>query len=109
GLSGWVSALFVSAANAGSVPVVDTTPSTTPPQQSTQYTITTQTNLNLRSQATASSSPLLVIPKGGNAAVIARSADNSWLRVTYNGVTGWVSIQFVTVTPALNLDNLPVN
>jgi uncharacterized protein YraI len=109
GLTGWVSALFVSAANAGGVPVVDGTPSTTPPSQPTQYTATTQTNLNLRSQASASSSPLLVIPKGGTAAVIARSADNNWLRVTYNGVTGWVSIQFVTVTPPLILNNLPVN
>lgn len=109
GVTGWVSSLFVSAANAGSVPVVDTTPSTTPPSQPTEYTATTQTNLNLRSEPNTSASPLLVIPVGSSASVIARSSDNNWLRVTYNGVTGWVSIRYVRVTPALNLSNLPVN
>ncbi|HEX2620951.1 MAG TPA: SH3 domain-containing protein, partial [Phototrophicaceae bacterium] len=107
GLVGWVSGLFVNVANAGSVPVASGVPSN-PPSQPTQFVVTAQTNLNLRSQANASSDSLLVIPRGQSATVLARSADNGWLKVNYNGVVGWVSIRFVRSTPPLNLNQIPV-
>ncbi|MBC8099636.1 MAG: SH3 domain-containing protein, partial [Armatimonadetes bacterium] len=107
---GWVSALFVSVTNPAGVSMVDGTPITTPPPaNATQFTVTTLTNLNLRAEANASAAVLLVIPRGSNAVVVARSADNNWLRVTYNGAVGWINLRFVSVTPALNLAQIPVN
>ncbi len=109
GVTGWVSGLFVNVANSSTVPVVDSTPTTTPPPTPAAYTVTTLTNLNLRAQATTDSDSLLVIPVGQTASVVGRNADASWLRVNYNGVVGWVVIQFVQVTPPLNLDQIPVS
>jgi uncharacterized protein YraI len=107
GVTGWVSALFVNAVNTANVPVVDPG-NTQPPVQPTQFTVTTVSNLHLRSQPTTASDSLLVIPRGSTAQVVARNSSNTWLRVTYSGVTGWVSISFVAASPPLNLDQIPV-
>lgn len=108
GVVGWVSGLFVTVANTGSVPIASSTPSNTPSQQPTQFVITTLNNLNLRAEPTTGADSLLVIPRGGTAPVLARSSNNSWLHVNYNGVIGWVSIRYVVSTPPLNLSQIPV-
>lgn len=108
GTEGWVSRVFVTASNAENVPVVDgnsTVPSTPAP---TGLTVTTVSNLNLRTAPGVSSESLLVIPRGGSATVLGRTADRAWLRVNYNGVVGWVSAAFVTASPPLDFDEIPV-
>jgi uncharacterized protein YraI len=110
GTIGWVNAFYVSTTNAANVPVVDGTP--TQPQQPTPqpsgFIVTTVSNLNLRTGPGSNNPALLVIPRGQSATVVGRNADASWLRVTYNNVTGWVSANYVTANPPLDLSQIPV-
>jgi uncharacterized protein YraI len=114
GVSGWVSGLFVNVSNTAAIPVVDGAPSAAPTLSTSQtattaeYTATTISNLNLRAQPSSSSDSLLVIPRGGTAAVLARNSDSTWLKLNYQGVIGWSSARFVTVNPPLVLENIPV-
>lgn len=115
GISGWVSGLFVSPANAANVPVVDGTApaavptlSTSASADPTQYTAAPVSNLHLRAQPNTAADSLLVMPRGSTAAVLARTSDSSWLKLNFNGVVGWSSARYLTVTPALVLADIPV-
>jgi uncharacterized protein YraI len=109
GTIGWVNAAFVITANAANVPVVDETPTQPQPTaQPTGFTITTLANLNLRTAPATNSTSLVIIPRGQSATVVGRNTNASWLRVTYNNQTGWVSAAFVSANPPLDLAQIPV-
>lgn len=55
-------------------------------------------NLQLRRYADSTSESLGLIPGGSTIEVDGRNIDATWYYVTYNGVSGWVSVQFVNVT-----------
>lgn len=55
-------------------------------------------NLHLRRNPDGGSESLALIPAGGQLQVTARNADGSWLLTTYNGLTGWINANFVSVT-----------
>lgn len=55
-------------------------------------------NLQLRRFPDATSESLNLIPSGTQLVVTARSEDSVWLRVTFEGNTGWIASQFVRVT-----------
>jgi len=57
----------------------------------------TTSALNLRSQASLSSSVILVIPKGGLVAA-AGPEQNGFIRVSYVGNIGWASRNFLTIS-----------
>ncbi|MBK8027120.1 MAG: SH3 domain-containing protein [Chloroflexi bacterium] len=58
--------------------------------------VTVLRNLNLRTEPSADSERLLTIPYTTVLTASEKSADN-WWRVTYDGLDGWVSGEFVTV------------
>ncbi len=71
-------------------------------QSSTNKTIISQVNhLNLRSEPNISS-PVLGQLNIGNEATIIQQKDN-WLQVIFNGTTGWVSTQYVSINDNDNL------
>ncbi len=59
-------------------------------------TVTANPSLNLRQSATTSTAVLIAIPKNTQVNVISKNGSN-WYNVTYNGRTGWVSGQYLSV------------
>ena len=59
-------------------------------------TVTANPALNLRKSATTSAAILVSIPKNMQVTVLSKNASN-WYNVTYNGKTGWVSGQYLSV------------
>ena len=60
-------------------------------------TVISDSGLNLRSQANTSSSILSVLPYGTQVDVISTTGDGCWHQVTYQGVTGYVSGDYLSV------------
>lgn len=60
-------------------------------------TVTSESGLNLRSEANTSASILSVLPYGTQVDVVSTSADGTWHQVTYLGVTGYVSGDYLSV------------
>lgn len=74
----------------------------------TAITIVTRFNTNLRLQPTFDSEVLLIIPFNTTLDVQARTANNTWLRVTYGDQTGWLMTNLVNIDSGVDLDSLPV-
>jgi uncharacterized protein YgiM (DUF1202 family) len=64
-------------------------------------------NLQFRRSPDAQSESLNLIPSGTQLIVSARTADGSWLQTTFEGQTGWVSANFVSLT--FNGDSVDIN
>ena len=60
-------------------------------------TVTSDSGLNLRSQASTSSSVLSVLPYGTQVDVLSTTSDGAWHQVSYLGVTGYVSGDYLSV------------
>lgn len=60
-------------------------------------TVISDSGLNLRSSASTSSSVLSVLPYGIQVDVISTTSDGAWHQVTYLGVTGYVSGDYLSV------------
>ena len=69
--------------------------------------VVTRLNANLRDTPSTDGNVLSTIPFGTNLTVIGRTDRNNWVRVTYNGQTGWVSSGVLRFTQG-NLANTPV-
>lgn len=104
--TGWVHGRFVDVTNAGTVPVTQNPPA--PDTTPTAFSLTTRANLNLRSGPAVSYSRLLVIPLGGSAQIVARNATNTWWKVAYDGIQGWVSGAYVNLPSNLDYGQVPV-
>ena len=93
GRTGYVSSDYVQAAGT-------TTAQTTPPAESTTYTVTAST-LNVRSGAGTNYASIGSVTKGQKLSVVSKSG--SWYKINYNGRTGYVSSDYVqasgTATP----------
>jgi uncharacterized protein YraI len=68
--------------------------------------VTTRDTLNLRTGPGTNFDVLTKVPHSTNVIAKARSVDGSWLRVTYNDLTGWLAVQFLNV--AGDVTALPV-
>ncbi|WP_337874788.1 N-acetylmuramoyl-L-alanine amidase [Exiguobacterium sp.] len=90
GTIGYVSSQYVKVTSSSTI---------TPDATATYYTTA---NLNLRKMASTSGTILLTIPSGS--AVTYLSTYGSWYRVTYKGVTGYVSSQYVTTSSGGDAD-----
>jgi uncharacterized protein YgiM (DUF1202 family) len=55
-------------------------------------------NLNLRRTPNDQAEVLARVPSGSQLIVTSRTADGLWLSTSFEGVTGWVSSRFVTLT-----------
>ena len=61
-------------------------------------TVTSDTGLNVRTEASTDAAVLTVLDYGTQVDVLSTSADGTWHQVTYNGVTGYVSGDYLQVT-----------
>ncbi|MGF9946573.1 SH3 domain-containing protein [Priestia megaterium] len=95
GRTGYVSSDYVQASG-----------TTTPPAESTTYTVTAST-LNVRSGAGTSYASIGSVTKGQKLSVVSKSG--SWYKINYNGRTGYVSSDYVqasaTTSPKLVVDS----
>ncbi len=70
-------------------------------EEQKNYGLVTASLLNLRSQATTASSILAQIPNGQTVSII--SLHPGWAKVTYCGITGYVSLDYLSVMSAEKL------
>ncbi|MGG2062180.1 SH3 domain-containing protein [Priestia megaterium] len=95
GRTGYVSSDYVQASG-----------TTTPPAESTTYTVTAST-LNVRSGAGTNYASIGSVTKGQKLSVVSKSG--SWYKINYNGRTGYVSSDYVqasaTTSPKLVVDS----
>ncbi|MEH7469011.1 SH3 domain-containing protein [Priestia megaterium] len=95
GRTGYVSSDYVQASG-----------TTTPPAESTMYTVTAST-LNVRSGAGTNYASIGSVTKGQKLSVVSKSG--SWYKINYNGRTGYVSSDYVqasaTTSPKLVVDS----
>ncbi|MGG3272440.1 SH3 domain-containing protein [Priestia aryabhattai] len=99
GRTGYVSSDYVQASGTTTAP-------TTPPAESTTYTVTAST-LNVRSGAGTNYASIGSVTKGQKLSVVSKSG--SWYKINYNGRTGYVSSDCVqasaTASPKLVVDS----
>ena len=57
----------------------------------------TKANLRLRSEASTSSTSLATSSKG-EVVLVLNENDNGWYKVSYNGITGWVSSKYTSIS-----------
>ncbi|MEW4276572.1 SH3 domain-containing protein, partial [Priestia megaterium] len=99
GRTGYVSSDYVQASGTTTAP-------TTPPAESTTYTVTAST-LNVRSGAGTNYASIGSVTKGQKLSVVSKSG--SWYKINYNGRTGYVSSDYVqasaTASPKLVVDS----
>jgi len=68
---------------------------------------TTSVYLRFRDQPSVRSTILDVIPPNFSVAVVGTNSNRSYIKVVYNGVQGWISSRFITLTGAF-LNQLPI-
>lgn len=100
GQTGWVSAPLVRVSGNAPQPNVTQTPSAPNAPR-------TLVNLNFRTGPDTEFESLEVIPRGSVIELMGRNADSSWLRINFNGRSGWVIARFVRWEGG-NFNNLPV-
>ena len=61
-------------------------------------TVTSDTGLNLRAEANTNAAVLATVDYGTQVDVLSTSADGTWHKVTYNGMTGYMSGDYLQVT-----------
>lgn len=61
-------------------------------------TVTSDTGLNLRSEASTDAAVLVTLDYGTQVDVLSTSDDGTWHKVTYNGMTGYMSGDYLQVT-----------
>jgi uncharacterized protein YraI len=116
GTVGWVSARFVTAQNAGAVPVVNpgqgggAAPTPVPSNNAnTGITVTASPfTVNVRQGPGTQFSRIAQLPVRQSAILVGRTANNQWFQINYNGITGWVTAQYVQVSSGANLTSVPV-
>ena len=86
GQEGWVASWLTSASKSGE-------PASSNPSD-TGSIISQVDHLNVRAEPAVSSAVLTQLNTGDEAEVLARAA--SWVQISYNGTTGWVSTDYVT-------------
>lgn len=79
-----------------------------PTLDSNQVLLITRFNTNLRAEPQFGSPVITVVPYETTLEAEARTADNSWLRVTYEGQTGWLIASLVN-TGVSDVNSLPID
>lgn len=106
GTVGWVNGTYVNVSNAQLVPVVN--PNEPAPVQGV-YSGTSRGEVNIRSGPSTAFEVLGRIPRENiTVPIIGRNANNTWWRISYNGITGWVSAQWVRIQDGADLNRLPI-
>ncbi len=103
---GWVYGHFVRIDEPGIVPA--TSQASTPSVPLTPYDLTATATVRIRSNPTTRAAILHQLPRGASADIVARNALSTWWRISYNGLVGWVSADYVRLPSNLNLSQIPV-
>lgn len=90
GQTGWVSAGYVTTSGGAAPAAVVPAPG--------GLTFTALYELNVRGGPGTNFDALSRIPAGSVVQIVGRTNDSSWLQVNANGVTGWVSAQFGSIS-----------
>ena len=109
-VSGDLSALAVSASAAPVEPqasFIAQAAVAAPALDSNQVLLITRFNTNLRAEPRFSAEVITVVPYETTLEAEARTTDSNWLRVTYNGETGWLISSLVN-TGVSDVESLPV-
>ncbi|WP_189645038.1 SH3 domain-containing protein [Priestia megaterium] len=97
GRTGYVSSDYVQASGTTTAP-------TTPPAESTTYTVTAST-LNVRSGAGTNYASIGSVTKGQKLSVVSKSG--SWYKINYNGRAGYVSSDYVQASGTTTAPTTP--
>ncbi|MEO1289894.1 MAG: SH3 domain-containing protein, partial [Chloroflexota bacterium] len=84
--------------NANAAPVTASTPDPQVDAYVAEVILNEGANLNLRRDPSVQAEVLQGIPAGTFLIVTARTADSEWLQTSYEGDTGWITSQVVSVT-----------
>jgi uncharacterized protein YraI len=76
----------------------DEVPAETPAGIDGSASATTNQELNIRGGPGTAYSVVGAVPGGTTVPVIGRNADGSWLQITHNGITGWISSGYTQTT-----------
>lgn len=106
GIIGWVNRRFVSLNNTGGVPTTGN-PSQ-PPTSSGYNVLADRFSVNIRTGPGTEFEVLGSLRFGQQAVVVGRNANNTWWKVSYRGLVGWVSAVYTTIDPAANLNLIPI-
>jgi uncharacterized protein YraI len=115
GQEGWISITVVEVTgDPDSAPVVEpganavlrTTAAQALTASERDVVVVTRVNANMRASTSPDSDVVGVIPFGTRLEPNARSEGNNRVRVTYNGVTGWIAVGLVNITGG-NINTLP--
>ncbi|RMF82403.1 MAG: hypothetical protein D6737_01855 [Chloroflexi bacterium] len=106
GTMGWVFNALVQVTGTENVPV--TNQSSGPAVTPTGFTVRADETVIIREGPGTRTAVLGQFPAGRTAELIARSFDNSWWRIRFNNVVGWVSAQFATPESSTDLNVVPV-
>jgi mannosyl-glycoprotein endo-beta-N-acetylglucosaminidase len=100
GWEGWVSSLYM-------VPFTDETFTTLPVVAESEWTATVITGaLNVRYGPGPQYASFTTLPYGAIVSPIARNADGSWVKVAFNGLTGWVDPSYLA--HGITINALPI-
>lgn len=110
--TGWIYAPFVTAANAGNVPIVgDSMAETAAPADTTEPVapeagspvVTMIGDMNVREGPGTDYARLGGAAEGETFAITGKSADGDWWQISFEGESGWVYAPFVTAANAENV------
>jgi uncharacterized protein YraI len=112
GVVGWSSGNYLNATgDLNTVPVINTGTTNPPPSGSTGVRVRAFANLHVRASPNSGSALLDNLAYGSDVDVIGRTADNSWLQVTYNNgvsnINGWIYSPYIRIISG-SLLNVPV-
>ncbi|MEZ4667939.1 MAG: SH3 domain-containing protein [Anaerolineae bacterium] len=116
GHEGWVSAnLFAVNGELGTAPEAEAGPNAELRQSATQTVVTKlntivvipRGNTNLRTTPTTDADVLVIVPFNTELTVTGRTANNNWVRVTFNDQTGWISAGVLFFAQG-NIANAPI-
>ncbi len=89
-------------------PIDDDTPTEQPPVPVTAELIAPVYNVNIRAEPGIEFNDVGTLPPDRPVQVIGRNPSNTWYKIDYNGIRGWVTAEYTRLTPATDLGAIPV-
>lgn len=112
GTLGWVSARFVNLSTPiASIPVASSSgapPATQAPGATGNTVSTNGVNVVVRSGPGTQFARIGLLPINGVAQLVGRNGNNTWWNINFNGLVGWVSAGFTSVSAGTNINSIPV-
>jgi uncharacterized protein YraI len=109
GTTGWVSGGYVNVNNGGNIPIAGAQQAPpVPAGASGNEVIASPYNVVIRNGPGTGFQRIGLLPVTGIAPVIGRNGDNSWWKIDFNGLVGWVSAQYAHISPTANINAIPV-